>query len=823
MDSPRLTETQQKRKRASRKNTPKRFNCDYEGCTKIYSRHEHLQRHQLNHQPKEVFRCQAEGCDQTFVRLDLCMRHQARHGELLTIAEQDAGTTVSVEGHTDLMGELGRRRDSYHLQDAEADQQPTRLEVDVADAHQDVPLQTEGQAPDWIQTGMLENHSDFLTTSPQQGNENFASWLFDSPGSQQQNFDPSNFLPYVNFGLDYCSPINDLWQFDVNQSAITAHAHNALAASPVADLIRGRPHAHSHAQCSAELRSRVVSSINSFLGKKRPQAMQSVLQEDALLFSPDGRDLPNVTNTVLEDCLASFWKHVAIQMPILHHQTFSNDDCPLLLILAITMLGAGQIVRSHPVEARDDHRILADLIAINLRWDILPEAEPPITLWVAQTLLLLEFYEKMFSTRRLHERAYIHHASTLALLRRGSPMVGHAEDEEPPTRCPSPGPNAHQTTGASKQLSWWRRWARNESWHRVVFAALQMDTLHAVAFGHESSLLPYELRLPLPCDDSLWSASSPEDVWRLEETFAMHGIIQQPFLDSLKRCLHGYEVQSNHGARMILGSGLLSIGWHIRRRERNQQFLETIPTAQESERWRTLLLNAYSRWCQSFQSALEKSRAHSRKHDNVRDVVFNPTIILRLGYLTTHIDILDAQVFAGTKRLLGRKITDKDYVGCSTRMRNWALSSSARLAVAHAFDFLNETLVETSSATGQLSDTIVTIRYTCRSDASIYRPWVLYLAALSIWSYQFALKVRVSSSLSQRPSMPNDKSTQNIALQYIQSCVRSGIDTLPSQVSAQGCAALCKFLSQDFANAEWELLLEASRVLDSCATMIMDG
>ncbi len=35
-------------KRASRKGAPRRFNCDHPDCNKIYSRAEHLQRHQLN-------------------------------------------------------------------------------------------------------------------------------------------------------------------------------------------------------------------------------------------------------------------------------------------------------------------------------------------------------------------------------------------------------------------------------------------------------------------------------------------------------------------------------------------------------------------------------------------------------------------------------------------------------------------------------------------------------------------------------------------------------------------------------------------------------
>jgi hypothetical protein len=758
------------------------------------------------------------------VRLDLCTRHQARHGGVSRVSDQNNGAAVlDSTNHIDLAGDTSPNFQNDAGTELNS-HQPLTLEIGVTDSHQNITLDAGTEMLDWVQNEMSENRSGVTTTSPQPGNDSFATWLFNSPGSQQQNFDLSNYLPYVDFGLDYCSPTNDFWQFEPNQTTTNTSVENSLITIPVSNASCERPEDYGfngHVRVSIRCRSRIVNSVNSFLEKKRPPRLREAVGEQDLLFSVDGMNLPNLTTKVLHDCLSSFWSCVAIQLPVIHQQTFSSEDCQLLLLLAMLMLGASQIVRSRPPGTRNHYRGFADLIAINLRWEIFPEAEPPITLWVAQALLLLEFYEKMFSSRRLHERAYIHHASTLALLRRGSPMVGHAEEEEPPTRCPSPGLTAQPPNGLSKQAGWWRRWARNESWHRVVFTALHMDTLHAVAFGHESSLLPYEIRLPLPCDDSIWSAQSPEDVWRLEETFSMHGISQQPFLDSLKRCLHGHEVHSNHGARIILGSGLLSVGWHIRRRERNQQFLESTPSAQEQERWRVLLLNAYTHWCQSFQKALEKSKAHSRKVDSIRDVVFNPSILYRLAFITSHVDILDAQVFAGSKRLLGRKITDKDYLGCSTRMRNWAATSSSKLAVAHAFQLLDETLLNSEVSTlGQAPNQPTATHYTCRTDASIYRPWVLYLAALTIWSYQYASSSRPPHIRPQGLDA-DPVSSQKVAHSYIRSCAASGADNTLGQMSVQGCGAMCKLLAQDFAHAEWELLLEASKILDSCATMIL--
>ncbi|KAG9557068.1 hypothetical protein KCU79_g9790, partial [Aureobasidium melanogenum] len=352
--------------------------------------------------------------------------------------QQDAATTITTE-------------------------QPQTHDIGAANPCHNVSLNVGTDMPGWMQNGILENHSGVATVSPQQGNENFVTWLFDSPGSQQQNFDLSTYLPYVDFSLDYFSPMNDFSQVDSSQTIVNASIGNSLNMPPVANALRESLDDHdldSHLRVSIECRAKIVHSVNSFLLKKRPPGMSDATEETDLLFSADGKDFPNLTINVLENCLSSFWSYVAVELPVIHQQTFSNDDCQLLLLLAILMLGAGQVVRLHPVGTRNDYRVFADLMAINLRWEIFPEAEPPITLWVAQVLLLLEFYEKMFSTRRLHERAYIHHASTLALLRRGSPMVGHAEDEEPPTRCPSPGLTSQQTTGTSKQLGWWRRWAR---------------------------------------------------------------------------------------------------------------------------------------------------------------------------------------------------------------------------------------------------------------------------------------------------------------------------------------------------------------------------
>src|ERR1700712_4636598 len=79
MDTADVGQRTSTRKRASRKGLPRRFTCEHPGCSKQYSRAEHLQRHSLNHEPKRIYRCPSDGCYQTFVRQDLFDRHFERH------------------------------------------------------------------------------------------------------------------------------------------------------------------------------------------------------------------------------------------------------------------------------------------------------------------------------------------------------------------------------------------------------------------------------------------------------------------------------------------------------------------------------------------------------------------------------------------------------------------------------------------------------------------------------------------------------------------------------------------------------------------------
>lgn len=544
---------------------------------------------------------------------------------------------------------------------------------------------------------------------------------------------------------------------------------------------------------------------------------------------------------MLKTYITSYWIHIHQQMPIFHRPTFNPETCPDLLLLAIMCLGATCLERTHSYELTQNSAELSFFMAYHIRWEVFKDAEfrPTAKLWTFQTMLLLELFEKMYSTRALHERAHIHHATTLTVMRRGSSLIGRSATDSPqsgddPTRTP-PGPDGSiNTSGQNTPDAFWNRWITAEATRRVAFAAFIIDSTHATLFGHTAVMSPHDLRLPLPCDEALWSATSSAEVQRVEASLAANGFKPTTFLDGLKRTLNGQKVRTNTFGRVILMAGVLNVSWHMNQRDLQVSSLGASTMLGNQVKWRSPLTRAFDFWRRDFDESLSKNehwlqvcnpKATDRNSVDHRDNVFESrTCLHSLAHMAMHVDIIDCQVFAGAERALGRVVTDTDRAVVQRRMREqWAPSARARDAVFYALRFLCEVLIpeEELSSKRPHPHQPPTFTYSARDDYLLNRPWVLFFALLIVWSYGYALDgpIRPSNyTLTTRELQIFDMQRYLIRMGGVASP-----DDLEKLKDRNSCLGLLLLLRESFKQPRWELLHDANDVLRSCIDLLLPG
>jgi hypothetical protein len=376
--------------------------------------------------------------------------------------------------------------------------------------------------------------------------------------------------------------------------------------------------------------------------------------------------------------------------------------------------------------------------------------------------------------------------------------------------------------------------------HRVVFAAFMLDTVHAAMFGHAADMAPHEIRLPLPCADNMWTASNPETVRQLDQSLRMYGVGQISFLDGLKRAVHGKEVKIHSFGRMIIMSGLLSVGWHLSHRETHLKWLDAAaPSTKTHNTWKKILLSAFDNWKHSFDAA-QGATGNPGLADAAgsNGPIYSAAVLYHLAHISLHVDIVDCQVYAGAKRLLGRKISVRDYTNAVARMRGWAALPSTRHAVLHAFKLLHRVLVNPRRSAGAGDRDVgpglaglpatETQFYSCRNEPDPHHPWIMYYAALTIWSFVRAVTRRDSL---QEPTSHMRESFRSIKpptfnhrrLAAYLSSIASLADLTESAAMglSDGLSDLLDALRAVLAEAHSELLQEAHERLGVCKEMLV--
>ncbi|ESZ95488.1 hypothetical protein SBOR_4142 [Sclerotinia borealis F-4128] len=561
----------------------------------------------------------------------------------------------------------------------------------------------------------------------------------------------------------------------------------------------------------------------------------SVIKQKGSLLEGDRSDEKHMmSRKMMQAYIASYWQHFSDQMPILHKPTFSPDKTQNLLLIAMMAIGASCLGNQHTFEVTQAGAELSNFLAWHLRWEIFSDHQfrPPAKLWVFQALLLLELFEKMYSTRALHERAHIHHATTITLMRRGSSLTGrYALDSPPSVRDDKQGySDSRQSpiSGAHTPNEWWNHWITNEATRRAAFAAFVIDSTHATMFGHSTDMVAHEMRIPLPCDEAMWTATSSAEFGRLESNLQVNGMKSISFLEGLRRTLHAQEVRTNSFGRTILMAGLLSVSWHMNQRDLQVSSLGVSPALGNRDKWRSSLNKAFDHWDQDFDASLLRQSetmtgpyGYTGKENNV---VYQSRIVLHhLAHMAMHVDVVDCQILARAKRLLGRAIGSQDLSSVQRKMSDiWAPTAKARDATYNAIKFLCTVLLPKESASVSHGYDHVhpdpPFDYSARDDMLLNRPWVLYFAALIVWCYGFALEGSITGPVPALHSFDDQVLDMRVYLRRFGS-----VDDPAKLIFLTGfnkCTGLLMVLRTLFKNTRWELLHEAALLLTNCIDLV---
>ncbi|KAL1861670.1 hypothetical protein VTK73DRAFT_6978 [Phialemonium thermophilum] len=557
-------------------------------------------------------------------------------------------------------------------------------------------------------------------------------------------------------------------------------------------------------------------------------------QRESILEGDRNDDSHMLSRRMMQAYIASYWHHFSDQVPILHKPTFAPDRTHNLLLIAMMTIGAACLDKAHGQKVTKAGAKLSNFLAWHLRWEMFQDrnCRPPAPLWIFQALLLLELYEKMYSTRELHERAHIHHATTITLMRRGRALIGKSTLDSPPN------PRDLDKQDSSRQSSmsgaahtadeWWNHWITNEATRRAAFVAFIIDSVHATMFGHSTVMVAHEMRLPLPCDEKLWNATSGAEVARIDSDLVNQGIKPISFLEGLKRTLSNQEVHTNSFGRTVLMAGLLSVSWHMNQRDLQVSSLGNVVSQALGgrDKWRGTLTRAFDSWKNDFDKALLSENAEvsdpyafdSGAASRTSVVLETRTVMHHLAHMAMHVDIVQLQIFARAKRLLGRVIGIQDLNSTQRRIRDvWAPSAKARDATYYALKFLCSVLVpEESGEPLPSAYERPDEPYSTREDNLLNRPWVLYFAALVVWCYGYAREGPCPGFV---PPTTKQEKVQRMR-DYLHEYGRvSSPDELKLMTGINQNTALLMVLKDSFEDARWELLHEGAMLMQNCINL----
>lgn len=588
--------------------------------------------------------------------------------------------------------------------------------------------------------------------------------------------------------------------------------------------------------------------------------------EELFKLIPELRYIPA---EILQKSLKTFWEKFHPQYGLIHKPSFNVDDQPPILLLTMLMTGASYLGPSY-------RETISDPICGPLRWIIFShkDFQPPSRTYIIQSLLLLEKYEKASTNRYLHERSYLHHGTTIQLLRRTPSLGGH------PLRDKTKHDGSELSDDINDIL---KEWIEFESLKRVAYFAFYMDISHAVVYGYMTIFINFrQIKLDIPCPDRIWETYNltieslkqygfGSKVRKQNGNITFLGCIRsfiKIVMGKIKNIhepnksevdeeeIEKLDINSVMGKKALL-AGILSLMFQCQ--EENGDPLVSFVMSQTYKEpdmtWREVISFAINYWFFEIQGScktvskcmvndINDSISDRCKKDIWRENEYNCKLpIYHMSQIFLRIFHNDYYVAAGAPWRMNVRIGDKEFKTAQKRMMQFAKSTfSGGITLIYAFQFLFEMFVRKDPDTNAI---YVDTSYDINTDHILTRPNVIALTTLIIWTYSFTLyggeaylwengdnddlSIKMRNMQMKADYVPKEDLETYLKRMYNELYVSTSQDVLGYQnaiwekavrlthvENQQNTVGLVKFVRGILNSCYWDLGKELSNLLDNC-------